>query len=77
MALTYSSNSASAQQLAKELQETSTGADKLRITTHKADLADPDQISNLCAEVQKAHDGKTVDILISNAGYGKRIRDVS
>ena len=77
MALTYSSNPESAQQLAKDLQEASTGAEKLRITTHKADLADSEQISSLCTEVHKAHDGKNVDILVSNAGYGKRIRDVS
>lgn len=43
---------------------------------HRADLASPDETTRLTEEVQKEH-GRAVDILVSNAGYGKRIKDVS
>jgi len=47
----------------------------LRISTHKCDLSSAEETIQLCEDVRKAH-GKTVDILVSNAGHGKRIRDV-
>lgn len=33
-------------------------------------------MTRLFEEIKKEHDGKVVDVLISNAGYGKRIVDV-
>lgn len=47
----------------------------VRISTHKVDLEDIQNIENLFKEIQDQH-GKSVDILISNAGYGKRIQNV-
>lgn len=77
LALTYSSSPESAHRLASELQQAQDETKQSRrITTHKADMGIPDEVVRLCEEVQKEHD-QSVDILIPNAGYGKRIRDVS
>lgn len=80
LALTYASNRDSLEVLVKELQPTTNGASNLtksqRFTIHKADLASPEETSKLCEDAQQEH-GRAVNILISNAGYGKRIRDVS
>lgn len=47
----------------------------IRISMHQVDVAFPEQIEQMLAEVESFH--KTnVDILVSNAGYGKRIRDI-
>lgn len=73
LALTYASNRDSLEALVKELAASN---DKLKITIHQADLASPEATTTLTEEVQKDH-ARAVDILISNAGYGKRIRDVS
>lgn len=75
LALTYSSNRDSLVKLVESFQAAATEK-KLKITIHQADLASPEQTTKLCEDVQKEH-GRAVDILISNAGYGKRIRDVS
>ncbi|KAF2162786.1 hypothetical protein M409DRAFT_26641 [Zasmidium cellare ATCC 36951] len=80
LALTYASNRDSLEALVKELQPTTNGASitvkPQRFTIHKADLASPEETSQLCEDAQREH-GRAVDVLISNAGYGKRIRDVS
>ncbi|KAF2213817.1 hypothetical protein CERZMDRAFT_38040 [Cercospora zeae-maydis SCOH1-5] len=73
LALTYASNKDSLEALVKEL---SSSNDKLKITMHHADLASPEATTKLTEEVQEHH-ARAVDILVSNAGYGKRIRDVS
>lgn len=74
MALAYSSNETAAAELAKELQQIV--GDSRRVTTHRADLSIPEEALQLCAVVEAEHK-RSVDILLSNAGYGKRIRDVS
>lgn len=73
LALTYASNRDSIEALVKELSSLN---DKLKITIHQADLSSTEAPTKLTEEVQKEH-GRAVDILIANAGYGKRIRDVS
>jgi 3-oxoacyl-[acyl-carrier protein] reductase len=40
------------------------------------DVAVEDSISNLFKEIKEQQGGKAVDILVSNAGYGKRITNV-
>lgn len=62
-------------QLRKEHDCQRPDAGYIRISTHKVDLASVEQTIQLCEDVRKAH-GRSVDILISNAGYGKRIRDI-
>lgn len=78
LALTYSSNREPLEALIKELEVAGPAESKStrRFTIHKADLASPEETTGLCEQVQKEH-GRAVDILISNAGYGKRIKDVS
>jgi 3-oxoacyl-[acyl-carrier protein] reductase len=49
----------------------------LRISIHQVDMGSAEQISNLFEEIKRDHDGHAVDILISNAGHGKRIVDIS
>ena len=58
-----------------EIKASSPEAAKLRISIHKVDVGVVDEISNMFKEIQEQH--KThIDILVSNAGYGKRIVDV-
>lgn len=79
LALHFSSNRLAAEdleaQLRTEYRNNNTSERFLRLTLHQADLSSVEETVRLCEEVRKAH-GKAIDILISNAGYGKRIRDV-
>ena len=70
LALTYSTNSSSIEALAAQLRD-----GPLRISTHQVDMAFPEQIEALWAEIKAEHQTE-VDILVSNAGHGKRIQDV-
>ncbi|BDD57360.1 hypothetical protein MAP00_002727 [Monascus purpureus] len=47
----------------------------LRISIHKVDVASADEIQEMFVQIDKEH-GQRPDILISNAGYGKRIPQV-
>lgn len=77
LALTYSSNRDSLEALVSEFKTIAAQSQsKQQFSIHQADLASPEQTTKLCENVQKEHN-RAVDILISNAGYGKRIRDVS
>ncbi|KAF2208084.1 hypothetical protein CERZMDRAFT_88030 [Cercospora zeae-maydis SCOH1-5] len=64
LALTYSSNKASVDQLIEELKP---GANGRKLTAHKADM--------LYDEIRAEH-GQGPDILVANAGYGKRTSDI-
>ncbi len=73
LALTYSSNRDSIQNLVADLKEIAPG---LRVSIHQADLASTEAIESLFVEVKNEHP-QHVDILIANAGVGKRITDIS
>ncbi|KAK9234832.1 hypothetical protein V1525DRAFT_435245 [Lipomyces kononenkoae] len=73
LALTYSSNKTAIDGLIAELQ--SQGATH-RLSSHKVDIGNPDDIQRLFDEIQAFHNQPGPDILISNAGYGKRISDI-
>jgi 3-oxoacyl-[acyl-carrier protein] reductase len=75
LALTYSKNLDGIATLVSEIYGSSAEAAKLRISIHKVDVGVVDEISNLFKEIQEQH-RIHVDILVSNAGYGKRIVDV-
>lgn len=79
LALTYSTNELAITELVAQLRHEHDrerpDAGYLRISVHKADLASADETIALCEEARKAH-GRPVEILVSNAGRGKRIRDV-
>ena len=47
----------------------------LRITTHRANMENTDEVVGLVEDV-KEKQGRGVDVLVSNAGHGKRITDV-
>lgn len=48
----------------------------LRISIHQVDVGSGDQIQAMFRDIDAKH-GQRPDILVSNAGYGKRIPDVS
>ncbi|KAL1296800.1 hypothetical protein AAFC00_004429 [Neodothiora populina] len=74
LALTYSSNLVPVEALVSELH--AAHGESLRISIHKCDLSSIDQTTGLCPAVVAAHNGATIDILVSNAGYGVRIQNV-
>ncbi|CAG8957064.1 hypothetical protein HYFRA_00009265 [Hymenoscyphus fraxineus] len=73
LALTYSTSKDKIDTLVGELNESSKG---LRISIHKVDMGSVEDITRMFQEIQDQHKAP-VDILVSNAGYGKRIVDVS
>ncbi|KAL4779742.1 hypothetical protein BJX76DRAFT_365028 [Aspergillus varians] len=75
LALTYSTNSTAVNELVADLAATYV-AKNLRISTHQVDVGSPEQIDAMFQQIDAQH-GQRPDILISNAGYGKRISDVS
>lgn len=48
---------------------------KLRISIHKVDVSSADQIEAMFQQIDAEH-GQRPDILVSNAGYGKRVPNV-
>jgi 3-oxoacyl-[acyl-carrier protein] reductase len=48
---------------------------KLRISIHQVDVGSADQIEAMFQRIDKEH-GHRPDILVSNAGYGKRVPNV-
>ena len=58
-----------------DIKGSSPGAAQLRISIHKVDVGVPDEICDMFKEIEEQH-RTHVDILVSNAGYGKRIVDV-
>ncbi|KXJ97186.1 3-oxoacyl-reductase [Microdochium bolleyi] len=71
LALTYFSHQESIGALAKEL--TASPDDNRRITTHKVDTSSVEALEHLFQEINEQHSQRAPDILISNAGYGKRL----
>ncbi|KAL4874210.1 hypothetical protein BJY04DRAFT_212245 [Aspergillus karnatakaensis] len=72
LALTYSSNLTAINALTTELKSTSP---TVRISTHQVDVGSAEQIADMFLAIDKEH-GQRPDILISNAGYGKRVPQV-
>lgn len=73
LALTYSSSLEKAESLQNELRSANPA---LKVSIHKADMGIVEDIDRMFKEIQEEHKAP-VDILVSNAGYGKRIVDVS
>ncbi|KAL2823409.1 hypothetical protein BDW59DRAFT_180690 [Aspergillus cavernicola] len=72
LALTYSSNLTAITSLTEELK---TRFPSLRISIHQVDVASAEQIQDMFLQIDKDH-GQRPDILVSNAGYGKRVPQV-
>lgn len=80
LALHYSSNSLAVEELVAQLRhdhETLRPSCEryIRITTHQANLEATDEVIALMEDVREKQ-GRGVDVLVSNAGYGKRIVDI-
>lgn len=76
LALTYSRNKAAVDTLISELQQLPQWTASTRVTSHQADMASAEDIARLFAEIQSQHGQDGPDILVSNAGYGKRIPNI-
>ncbi|PWY69770.1 NAD(P)-binding protein [Aspergillus heteromorphus CBS 117.55] len=72
LALTYSSNASAITSLQTDLLAQHPA---LRISIHQVDVGSADQIDALFEQIDQHH-GQRPDILVSNAGYGKRIQNV-
>jgi 3-oxoacyl-[acyl-carrier protein] reductase len=73
LALTYSTNITAIESLMTELK---TQDPSRALTSHRVDVGNPDDLANLYREIQSLHNQAGPDILVSNAGYGKRISDI-
>lgn len=74
LALTYSRNLDAMNAVVKDLQS-KYAENNLRISIHQVDVGSADQIESMFQQIDKEH-GQRPDILISNAGYGKRFPNV-
>ncbi|KAL4818478.1 hypothetical protein BDW67DRAFT_182636 [Aspergillus spinulosporus] len=72
LALTYASNLSAITSLTKQIKTT---FPDLRISIHQVDVASAEQIQDMFLQIDKEH-GQRPDILVSNAGYGKRVPQV-
>jgi 3-oxoacyl-[acyl-carrier protein] reductase len=81
LALTYSSSEDKILVLEEELWALRNNhhpeASNPVISTHKVDVASADDIQRLFASIKELHGKDGPDILVSNAGYGKRIPDIA
>lgn len=75
LALTYSKNKASVDDLIKSLEASSSPDSTQKLSSHQVDMASASEITELFAQIEKFH-GHGPDILISNAGHGKRIPQI-
>lgn len=76
LALTYSTNKEGVEKVVAEIRALEGEGEKLRISIHQVDVGDVEAIGRLFEEVKERHGGRVVDVLVSNAGYGRRIVDV-
>jgi 3-oxoacyl-[acyl-carrier protein] reductase len=72
--LTYSKNKAAIDSLISDLQPTQE-THSLQISSHQVDMSSAEEIQTLFEEMEKIH-GHGPDILVSNAGHGKRIPSI-
>src|SRR5688572_29706707 len=72
LALTYSSNKGNIEALIAELQASPHQANDPRISMHQVDVGKTEDLFRLFKEMI-AEQGQHPDIIVSNAGYGKRI----
>ena len=78
LALTYSSSLTAMNSLVEELKAKYSVAgspNAIRISIHQVDVASAEQIENMFTQIDKEH-GQRPDILVSNAGHGKRLPNI-
>lgn len=76
LALTYAHNKDALDALVAELAQLPQWAAGARVTTHQCDMADADAIARLYDEIRAQHGQAGPDVLVSNAGHGKRIPSI-
>ena len=76
LALTYSSNRTSVETLVSDLHASQSHTSSQTISIHHCDLSSDIDISRLFTELATEHKQSGPDVLIANAGYGKRISDI-
>lgn len=76
LALTYSRNKTAVDTLISELQQLPQWTSSTKVTSHQVDIASAEDIERLFAEIKSQHGQDGPDILVSNAGYGKRIPNI-
>jgi 3-oxoacyl-[acyl-carrier protein] reductase len=74
LALTYSTNKTSLSELVTDLNA-STKQDNRNISSHQCDVSKEEDLQRLFDEIKESH-GKHPDILVVNAGYGKRVSNI-
>ncbi len=62
--------------LVDEYKNAFPGRSPPKISYHQADLSNTEETIKLAEQAKAQHYGKSVDILIANAGFGKRITDI-
>lgn len=72
LALTYSTNKTSLDQLIEELESQANGR---KISAHQANMSSDHDLRRLFDEIRAQH-GQAPDILIANAGHGKHVKDI-
>jgi 3-oxoacyl-[acyl-carrier protein] reductase len=72
LALTYSTNKTSLDRLVSELNPQAAGR---TISSHQCDVGKEEDLQRLFDEAKQQH-GQHPDILIANAGYGKRVSNI-
>ncbi|KAK3304718.1 uncharacterized protein B0T15DRAFT_537390 [Chaetomium strumarium] len=81
LALTYSSNKEKILALEEELWVLRNNQDPSAtnpvVSTHKVDVGSADDIQRLFKSIRELHGKDGPEILVSNAGYGKRIPDIA
>ena len=76
LALTYATNRDAVEKVVSSIREQVEGGKELVISIHQVDVGVVADMERLFEEVRREHGGRVVDVLVSNAGYGKRIVDV-
>jgi len=73
LALTYSKSKSNVDTLIAELESSATDQ---KISSHKVDMASTEDMERLYREIEAEH-GHGPDILVANAGYGKRVPHIN
>lgn len=76
LALTYSSNKGAVDTLITELRSTASQDDQRKATAHQADMSREEDLTRLYTEIKAQHGQAGPDILVANAGYGKRTSNI-
>ena len=75
LALTFSKNKSAVQDLLTSLLSSASTNSNIQLSVHQVDMGSEDDLHRLFEEIEEKH-GHGPDILIANAGHGKRIVNI-